>query len=136
MIGIVMPSRRQEKIARVVRESVSDTISNRLNDPRIEGFVSVTEVDVSPDLRNAVVFLSVMSGDESSRRKTFYAIEHATRHIQARLSHRMTSRFCPRLHFREDTKIKNTLDTLKIIEKAAKELEASNSERLEVEDSD
>ena len=92
-----MPSRRQEKVARVIRESVSDTIANRLNDPRIEGFVSVTEVDMSPDLRNAYVFLSVMADDDTVRRRTFRAIEHATKYIQARLSHRMTSKFCPHL---------------------------------------
>ena len=129
-----MPSRRQEKVARVVRESVSDTIANRLNDPRIQGFVSVTEVDVSPDLRNAYVFLSVMAAGDAARRKTFTAIEHATKHIQARLSHRMTSKFCPRLHFREDTKIKNTLETLKIIDEATKEIEEKDVHRPEDED--
>lgn len=129
-----MPSRRQEKVARVVRESVSDTIANRLNDPRIEGFVSVTEVDVSSDLRNAFVFLSIMADDDAGRRKTFAAIEHATKHIQARLSHRMTSKFCPRLHFREDTKLKNTLETLRIIDEAAKEFEAKDIQRPEDED--
>ena len=129
-----MPSRRQEKVARVVRESVSDTIANRLNDPRIEGFVSITEVDVSPDLRNAFVFLSVMSGDNAARRKTFAAIEHATKHIQARLSHRITSKFCPRLHFREDIKIKNTLETLRIIDEATKEIQEKNLHHPEDED--
>jgi len=129
-----MPSRRQEKVARVVRESVSDTIANRLNDPRIEGLVSVTEVDVSPDLRNAFIFLSVMSADNAARRKTFTAIEHATKHIQARLSHRMTSKFCPRLHFREDTKIKNTLETLRIIDEATKEIQEKNLRHPEDED--
>jgi len=129
-----MPSRRQEKVARVVRESVSDTIANRLNDPRIEGFVSVTEVDMSPDLRNAYVFLSVMAAGDAARRKTFTAIEHATKYIQARLSHRMTSKFCPRLHFREDTKIKNTLETLRMIDEATKEIEAKDVQRPEDED--
>ncbi len=129
-----MPSRRQEKIARVVQESVSDTIANRLNDPRIEGFVSVTEVDISPDLRNAYVFLSVMAGDDAARRKTFTAIEHATKHIQARLSHKITSKFCPRLHFREDTKIKNTLETLRIIDEATKEIDEKDVQQPEDED--
>lgn len=129
-----MPSRRQEKIARVVRESVSDTIANRLNDPRIEGFVSVTEVDMSPDLRNAYVFLSVMADNDTARRKTFTAIEHATKHIQARLSHKITSKFCPRLHFREDTKMKNTLETLRMIDEATKEIEEKDVQQPEDED--
>lgn len=129
-----MPSRRQEKIARVVRESVSDTIANRLNDPRIEGFVSVTEIDISPDLRNAYIFLSVMADGDTARRKTFTAIEHATKHIQARLSHKITSKFCPRLHFREDTKMKNTLETLRMIDEATKEIEEKDVQQPEDED--
>jgi ribosome-binding factor A len=129
-----MPSRRQEKVARVVRESVSDTIANRLSDPRIEGFISVTGVDVSPDLRSAEVFLSIMAPDDTARRKTFTAIEHATKHIQARLSRRMTSKFCPRLHFREDNKLKNTLETLRIIDEATKELKEKDAQQLEDSD--
>lgn len=129
-----MASRRQERVARVVRESVSDTIANRLNDPRIEGFVSVTEVDVSADLRNADVFLSIITDDEAVRRKTFVAIEHAANHIRAQLSQRMTSKFCPRLNFREDSKIKNTLETLKIIEDAAREFKEKDAQKLEESD--
>ncbi len=115
------PSRRQEKVARVIRESVSDTISNRLGDPRIQGIVSVTEVDVSPDLRNADVSLSIMAADEKQIKKTLIAIQHASKHIQARLGKKMTSKFCPRLHFQADTKFKKTLETLKLIEEARKE---------------
>lgn len=129
-----MASRRQERVARVVRESVSDTIANRLNDPRIEGFVSVTGVDVSADLRNADVFLSIMTDDEAVRRRTFVAIEHAANRVRARLSRRMTSKFCPRLNFHEDTKIKNTLETLKIIEEAAREFEEKDAQKLEESD--
>jgi len=124
-----MPSRRQEKVARVIKESVSDTITNRLSDPRIEGFVSVTEVDVSPDLRNADVYLSIMSDDDTARRKTFSAIEHAARHIQTQLGRRMTSKYCPHLRFHEDTKFKNTLETLRIIEEASKEFQEKDAEQ-------
>jgi ribosome-binding factor A len=129
-----MPSRRQEKVARVVMESVSDTITNRLSDPRIEGFISVTDVDVSPDLRNANVFLSIMAESDTVKRKTFAAIEHATKHIQAQLSRRMTSKFCPHLHFHEDNKLKNTLETLKIIDEAAKEFKEKDLQRSEDND--
>jgi len=108
-------------VARVIRESVSDTIANRLNDPRIQGIVSVTEVDISPDLRSADVFVSIMATDEKRRRRTLEAIQHAGRHIQARLGKKMTSKFCPRLRFHEDTKLSRTLETLRLIDAAAKE---------------
>ena len=116
-----MLSRRQEKVARVIQEGVSDIIANRLGDPRIEGFVSVTKVIPSPDLRNADVYISIMTAGDSVRRKTFEAIKHATRHIQMLLGRRMTSKFCPQLHFHEDAEFKNTLETLRMIDEAAKE---------------
>jgi ribosome-binding factor A len=115
------PSRRQEKVARVIRESVSDTIANRLNDPRIKGLVSVTEVDVSPDLKNADVGLSIMGCDERHHEQTFRAIQHAGRHIQARLGKSLTSKFCPKLRFHLDTKLHKTLETLRLIDMAARE---------------
>jgi ribosome-binding factor A len=126
-----MASRRQEKIARVIKDSVSDTIANRLSDPRIEGFVSVVRVEVSSDLRNAEVFLSIMIEDEAVRRRTFCAIEHATSHIQGRLSRAMSARFCPHLHFHKDDKLKNTLETLRIIDEVAKELEEKDGQHRE-----
>jgi ribosome-binding factor A len=116
-------TRRQEKVIRVIKETVSDIISNRLSDPRIEGIISVTKVDVSPDLRNADVYLSIMAANGAGYRKTFAAISHAAKHIQALLGKKMTSKFCPRLHFKEDKYFKETLKTLAMVSQAAKEYE-------------
>jgi len=54
-----MSTRRQERFSRVIKEVVSDAIANHLSDPRIEGFVSVTRVDIASDLRSADVYLSI-----------------------------------------------------------------------------
>ena len=115
----------------MIKESVSDTIANRLSDPRIEGMVSVTKVGTSPDLRNADVYLSIMGVDETTSRKVFTAIEHATRYIQTRLGKKVTSKFCPHLHFKIDEHFKHTLETLRLIDKAAKEYEEEIGERKE-----
>ncbi|MEJ2704329.1 MAG: 30S ribosome-binding factor RbfA [Sedimentisphaerales bacterium] len=117
-----MATRRQEKVARVVKEAVSDAIANHLNDPRIEGFVSVTRVEVAPDLRNAHVYLSIFGTNEAGQNKTFTAIHHARVRIQALLAGRVQSKFCPVLHFHTDEKFKKTLQTIELIDKAAKEL--------------
>ena len=119
----LMPSRRQEKVARVIKESVSDTIMNRLSDPRIKGFVTVTKVDISPDLRNATIYLSIMAESDKIRNRTFKAIVHAERHIQTILGHKMTSKYCPRLLFNEDAEFKKTMETLRLIDEAKKEFE-------------
>jgi len=115
------PSRRQEKIARLIRESVSDTITNHLSDPRIEGLVSVTDVEISADLREAEVSLSIFACDEAAQQRTFEAIVHASRRIQAFLGKCITSRYCPQLRFCRDTRMKKTLETLNLIEEVARE---------------
>ncbi len=114
-----MPTRRQEKIARVVREAVSDAIANHLSDPRIEAFVSVTRVDVSADLRIANVYLSMFGGTETAQNKTFAAITHARSRIQMLLAEQIQSRFCPVMNIHRDDKFKKTLETMKLIDDLA-----------------
>ena len=115
-------------MARVVREAVSDAIANHLNDPRIEGFVSVTEVDMAPDLRSADVYISVFGGGETVQNKTFTAIQHARSRIQSLLAGRIQSKFCPVLRFRKDEKFKKTLETMKLIDLAVGEQEEKQQE--------
>ncbi|MBN2317141.1 MAG: 30S ribosome-binding factor RbfA, partial [Sedimentisphaerales bacterium] len=97
-----MATRRQEKVARVVKEAVSDAVMNRLNDPRIEGFVSITRVEVTADLRIANVYISVFGKNPASQNRTFEAINHARSRIQSFLAGRIQSKFCPVLHFYTD----------------------------------
>lgn len=118
-----MESRRQLKLARVIRDSVSETIRNKLSDPRITGFVSVTEVDLSPDAKNATVYLSLFGTDEAGQKKTFAAIRHAVGPIQAALGKAIPGRTCPHLRFEQDTKMKRTLETLQMIDEAGREYE-------------
>ncbi len=118
-----MPTRRQEKVARVVKEAVSDAIANHLNDPRIEGFVSVTRVDMAADLRSADVYFSIFGKDETGQNKTFAAIMHAKSRIQSLLAGKLQSKFCPVLRFHRDDKFKKTLETMKLIDQAVSELE-------------
>jgi ribosome-binding factor A len=113
-----MSTRRQEKIARVVKEAVSDAIANHLSDPRLEdAFVSVTRVELSADLRIANVYLSMFGGAESAQNKAFNAILHARNRIQFLLAGRIKSKFCPVLNLHKDDKFKKTLETLNLIDK-------------------
>ena len=122
-----MATRRQEKVARVVKEAVSDAIANHLNDPRIEGFVSVTRVDMAPDLRNADVYLSILGKDDTVQNRTFVAITHAKSRVQSLLAGKLQCKFCPVLRFHRDENFKKTLETIKLIEKAVNELEKKDS---------
>jgi ribosome-binding factor A len=122
-----MPTRRQEKIARVVKEAVSDAIANHLSDPRIESFVSVTKVDVSADMRIADVYLSTFGGTETAQKKTFAAILHAKSRIQGILAEHSQSRFCPVINLHKDENFKKTLETMKLIDDLANEFKDEDS---------
>jgi ribosome-binding factor A len=116
-----MPTRRQEKVARVIREVVSDVIANHLNDPRITGFVSVTRVEVMADMRSADVYLSIFASNEAGKDKTFTAITHARTRIQSFLADALESKFCPVLRFHVDEQFRKTLDVMRLIDEVAGE---------------
>ena len=118
-----MPTRRQEKVARVIKEAVSDAIANHLNDPRIDSFVSVTRVEMTSDLRNADVYLSIFGKEEAAQNRTFKAISHAKSRIQSLVAGKLRSKFCPVLHLYRDEKLKKTLETMKLIEQAVNKTE-------------
>ncbi|MEJ2649380.1 MAG: 30S ribosome-binding factor RbfA [Sedimentisphaerales bacterium] len=126
-----MKTRRQEKVARVVKEAVSDCLASHLSDPRIEGLVSVTKVEVAADLRNAEVFISVLGTDMASQNKTFNAITHASKRIQSFLAHRMQSKFCPVLHFKYDENFKKTLETMRMIDQAMGDIDKKSSNDID-----
>ena len=131
-----MPTRRQEKIARVIKEAVSDAIANHLNDPRIEGFVSVTRVEMGSNLRNADVYLSIFSKDDAAQNKTFAAISHAKSRIQSLVAGKLHSKFCPVLRFYRDEKFKKTLEIMKLIDEAVNKPAASSAQHDEPEQND
>ena len=122
-----MPTRRQEKVARTVREAVSDAIANRLNDPRIEALVSVTKVEVAADLRSAEVFLSVFGGNDSANNRTFVAVEHARSRIRSLVGNRLGIKFCPILRFHRDEVFRKTLETMRLIDQVSNELKNKDS---------
>jgi ribosome-binding factor A len=116
-----MANRRLQKMARVIRDSVSRTVSQRLSDPRITGLISVTEVEISPDIKNATVYLSIMAANDEAKTLAFQGIRSAAGVIQYHLGRELVSRFCPHLRFELDTKMQQTLRTLEMIERAAEE---------------
>lgn len=124
-----MTSRRQERMARVIKEAVSDIIANHLQDPRVEVFISVTEVRTEPDLKRAEVFLSIMAGTEAKQRAAFIAIQHAAGRIQALLGGYIKARFCPHLYFHLDERLKKTMETMKLIDEVSKEFKSEDEKK-------
>jgi ribosome-binding factor A len=129
-----MMTRRQEKVARVVKEAVSDSIANHLNDPRIEGLISITKVEVTADLRRADLYVSILGKDEAAQNKTFTAIERARSRIQSLLAGKLYSKFCPVLYFHKDEKFKKTMETMRLIDQAVSEFSQMPQDEMENKD--
>jgi ribosome-binding factor A len=90
---------RPERVAEEIREVLAEEIP-RLKDPRV-GFVTVTRVDVSPDLRRATVFYTVM-GQDRDRNATRAGLRSARAHLRAVVAHQVRLKFTPELDFDED----------------------------------
>ena len=110
-----MRSFRPDKVASLIRSIVSDMIANKLQDPRISRFASVTRVEVSGDLQVAKVHISVM-GSEADQRKTMQGLDHAKGHIQRAVAHGVTARHCPQVRFIADGSIKKAAEIIQIID--------------------
>jgi ribosome-binding factor A len=102
---------------------ISDAIANKLSDPRIEPFSSVTRVDVSGDLEHAKVWISVM-GDANKERRTLRGLESAAGHVQRLVARELQIRTCPRITFHLDVSIKQAQKTIRIINESVAEDEA------------
>jgi ribosome-binding factor A len=90
---------RPERVAEEFREILAEEIP-RLKDPRV-GFVTVTRVEVSPDLRRATVFYTVM-GHDRDHRATRAGLRSARSHLRGVLAHQVRMKFTPDLDFEED----------------------------------
>jgi len=97
-------SRRSERVSDLLRDEISAVLREELHDPRIGGLVTITEVDVSPDLRRADAFVSVL-GTDAERAGTLEALEHARPFIKREISRRLRLRYTPDLHFIADASI-------------------------------
>jgi ribosome-binding factor A len=101
-----MSSRRIVQVARLLKEELSDLLRRELKDPRA-GFITLTEVEVSPDLRNARVFFSVLGDDEAVQRSQ-QALESAAGFLRHELGRRIKLRRIPQLQFELDRSAENS----------------------------
>ena len=95
-----MSKERMRRVNEAVREVLSTAIGKDLKDPRI-GFVTVTGVDTSPDLRHSRVYVSVL-GDETRRDETLAGLASSRGYLQARVAAELRLKHTPQLDFHYD----------------------------------
>jgi len=104
---------RQERVAQLIREEISDILRKKVSDPRI-GFVSITGVKVSPDFKNATVFVSVL-GSEKEKQDSMAGLFSAASYIQGELAPRVRLRIMPAIQFERDDSIERGSKVLEIM---------------------
>jgi ribosome-binding factor A len=92
--------RRTNRMGDLVRAELADLLLRSVQDPRIK-LVSLTSVEVTPDMRRAVVRVSAL-GEEEQRLEALEALRHARGFLRTELSHRLRTRVTPELVFELD----------------------------------
>ena len=113
-----MGTRRIERVNELIREEISELIRREVKDPRLDSFISVTEVVTSPDLRHARVFVSIMGTDEE-KQQVEKGLIAAKGFLRRELGERLTLRYTPELVFQLDDSIERGSRLLQLINEVA-----------------
>ena len=100
---------RPERVQEALRQEISTIVHNHIKDPRI-GFLTITKVELTKDLRYAKVYFSVL-GDEKDKKRALHGLNSAKGYIKGHVGDKIQLRFMPELDFRID----NTFEQIKEI---------------------
>jgi ribosome-binding factor A len=126
-----MTSRRVQKVAEAIRETVGWSILTQLNDPRVQN-VTVTYVEVTGDLRQAKVHVSIM-GDDKAQSLSLRGLQNAAGFLQSKLVDRIKTRYTPRLEFILDQGVKNSIAIAQILKQELGDAPKPDEEPIETE---
>ena len=124
-------SHRTAQVESILRRTISEVLQRRISDPRIQGLVSITQVSVSPDLRNATVDVSVLP--DKYEKRTIAGLKHASGHIQALVRKEVRLRTVPTLEFRLDESLKRQGEVYDAIQRASERTPSEDPESPEDE---
>jgi ribosome-binding factor A len=127
-----MSSRRLLKAAEAIRGVVSMAILTELRDPRVQN-VTVVGVEVTPDMREAKVLVSVM-GSDAQQRTVLKGLQNSVGFLQSKIADRIETRYIPRLSFVIDDGVKKSVAVQQILEQIAKERDGKASDDPPLED--
>ncbi|HTB21514.1 MAG TPA: 30S ribosome-binding factor RbfA [bacterium] len=112
-----MDFKRSDRVADRVRSDISELLLKKVNDPRI-GFVSVTRVKTSDDLRNMTVYVSAFGADEAKKKRTLQGLKSATPFLEREIFRLLNIKVAPELLFKIDDSLEQGQQVLKHIKEA------------------
>ncbi|MBN2490040.1 MAG: 30S ribosome-binding factor RbfA [Planctomycetes bacterium] len=122
-----MATRRIERLKKVILRRASDVILYELHDPRL-GFVTLSKVELTQDIRHATIYYSVIGAD-AERSRTGHALEDARGYIQKQIAAVLKTRVTPQIRFRFDESIEGVLRISRTIDEARAQDEEARRQR-------
>jgi len=113
-------TRRTERLNHLIQIEISDLLRKHINDPRLNGLISVTAVEISNDLKNARVSISTL-GDALDRNEVLKGFNSAAGYMRRELAHRLNIRVTPELSFEFDDSIEHGVNLISLIDRVAAE---------------
>jgi ribosome-binding factor A len=114
-----MTSQRPLRVSQSIKRELSQIIRRDLEDERITGIVSITDVECSADIRAAKVFVSVF-GDEETQKRTIAALNERVGFIRGEICRRLGLRFAPEMSFKLDTSLERGAKVSDLINKISR----------------
>lgn len=111
-----MNSRRMAKASEAIRETASTVVLFELRDPRVKN-VTVLNVEVSPDLRNAKIYVTIM-GDAKAQSLAMHGLDSARGFIQSKIADRLQTKHTPIIRFVLDPSVKKSIEVSRALQDA------------------
>lgn len=121
-----MTTHRMESVGRELQEEIAEIIRTEIDDPLI-GFVTITDVEMSPDLKHARVFFSVL-GNEQEKQDTARGVRRAAKFIRGRIAGRVELRYVPTLRFILDETAERAQRIEMLLRQEAEELDLEETD--------
>ncbi len=118
-------SNRMDKIEEELKREISNIINYELNNSNITGMISVTKVKVTPDLRYARIYVSMIN---SNKKKTLEALKKSSGYIRTQIAHKVNLRVTPELVFELDDSMEYGAKIDSILKDLAKEVKTRKEE--------
>jgi ribosome-binding factor A len=111
-------TRRTERLNHLIQRELSDLLRKHINDPRLNGLISVTGVEIAKDLNNATVSISAL-GDNIDREAVLKGFKSAAGFLRRELAHQLNIRVTPVLSFKFDDSIERGVKLITLIDSVA-----------------
>lgn len=130
-----MAIKRTDRLNSLLKEVISDVIRREVRNPHVNELITVTRVDITKDLHNAKVYISVI-GTQEEKEKTIVALQSAAGFIAVNASKLVVMRYFPALTFKLDTAVEKHMRIEELLKKIKDEQVAQGRSEEALEDSD